>query len=223
MRNKRDAMTDTQRKTTRILRCLMREYPQARIALRYTTPFELLAATILSAQCTDVRVNMITEKLFARFPTVAAFAAAAVPEMETAIRSAGCFRRKARHIIDAAGLIEREYHGQVPDTMEALLRLPGVARKTANIVLFNVFGKQEGIAVDTHVRRLSRRLGLTTQQDPARIEKDLMRQIPRRWWGMLNHVLIAHGRAVCRARNPRCADCVLREHCEYYGAKTAGI
>lgn len=196
-----------------IVRRLKRAYPQAAIALDFTDPLELLVATILSAQCTDARVNIVTRDLFRRYRTAADYAKARQSVLEKEIRSTGFFRNKAKHIIAAAKMIVREHQGKVPETMDQLLALPGVARKTANIVLYNAFGRNEGIAVDTHVKRLSRRLGLTKNENPNKIEKDLMEQVPRKDWGELNHLLTTHGRRVCQARKPRCPECPLARLC----------
>lgn len=205
-----------------IIRKLRREYPAARIELRFATTWELLVATMLSAQCTDKRVNIVTEQLFRKYRAVRDYAGAEQRTLEQDIRSTGFFRNKARHIIAAARMIEGTFNGAVPGTMEDLLRLPGVARKTANIVLFNAFGKQAGIAVDTHVKRLSNRLGLSSQENPVKIERDLMAVVPRNLWGRFTYWIISHGRAVCVARTPRCSVCVLRKECRYYAAQDPG-
>jgi endonuclease-3 len=196
-----------------IIAGLRRAYPGSRTALRYETPLQILVATILSAQCTDERVNRITPALFRKYPSAAAFARATQAVLEGEIRSAGFFRNKARNIIGAAKRIAGEFGGEVPATMEELVSLPGVARKTANIVLSSAYGRAEGIAVDTHVRRLSQRLGLTAEEDPVRIERDLMASIPRKDWLDFNYLLVNHGRAVCRARKPECPACPLKRLC----------
>ncbi|MFH2137585.1 MAG: endonuclease III [Candidatus Omnitrophota bacterium] len=203
-----------------IVKALKKAYPQARIALKFSSPLELLVATVLSAQCTDKRVNIVTEIIFKKYQTVNDYAQANLKEFEKDIRSVGFFRNKAKHIIAAAQIIAVCYKGNIPDTMKELISLPGIARKTANIILFNVFGKQEGIAVDTHVRRLSLRLGLTPHSDPVKIEKDLMLLVRKADWGILNYLLIEHGRAVCIARNPRCSCCSLIKLCDYYRGLT---
>ncbi len=190
-----------------LLERLEAHYPHGRTALRHHNPFQLLIAVMLSAQCTDNRVNQVTPELFARFPDPAAMASAPLRELEEIIRPVGCFRVKARHIREASRLIVERFKGKVPETMEELLELPGVARKTANVVLYNAFGKNQGIAVDTHVKRISRRLGLTSHSDPGKIEKDLMALLPRERWGNITFVMIDHGRAICRARNPLCGLC----------------
>jgi endonuclease-3 len=196
-----------------ILTRLRAAYPDARCALDYRDAYELLAATILSAQCTDVRVNLVTPVLFARYPTPAALARAKAEEVEEIIKPTGFFRNKTRSLIGMAQALVADHGGQVPDAMEQLRLLPGVGRKTANVVLGNAFGINEGVTVDTHVIRLSRRLGLTRHDDPARIEQDLMSLFPQEQWGLLSHLLIFHGRQVCIARRPRCAECVLSDLC----------
>jgi endonuclease-3 len=201
------------RRAREILLRLEREYPEAHCALVHEDPLELLVATILSAQCTDLRVNLVTPALFARCPTAVDYAAIPVAELEELIRSTGFFRNKSRSLSAlGAALIER-HGGKVPETMAELVALPGVGRKTANVVLGNAFGKNEGIVVDTHVARLARRLGLTRADDPVAIERELVPLFPRTSWALLAHLLIAHGRAVCKAPRPRCASCVLAELC----------
>jgi endonuclease-3 len=192
-----------------ILRALIREYPEPKCALEHRSAFQLLAATILSAQCTDERVNMVTPELFRRYPGPEAMAEADPAELESLIRSTGFFRNKTKSLLGASLRIVEEYGGKVPGTMEELLSLPGVARKTANVVLGTWFGENEGVVVDTHVQRLTRRMGLTRQSDPKKIEQDLMGLFPRKEWTDLSHRLIQHGRRVCQARAPRCGECVL--------------
>src|SRR5438270_12366562 len=196
-----------------ILRRLDAKYPAAKCALHHNSAWELLVATILSAQCTDVRVNMVTPALFAKYPTVKHFAALEPEELEPQIRSTGFFRNKSKSVIGAARKIVEEFNGQVPQQMDQLLSLPGVARKTANLVTGSWFGKAEGIVVDTHVYRLSRRLELTSSNTPQNIEQDLMKIIPRDKWIDFAHQLIWHGRQLCVARKPRCADCPLENLC----------
>jgi endonuclease III len=196
-----------------IIRLLRKSYPQARTALEFRNPLEILVATILAAQCTDKRVNMVTPALFRKYPTAEAFARADRAELEREIRSTGFFRNKAKAIIGASRRIAEAYGGVVPDTMEELVTLPGVARKTANIVLSAGYGKAEGIAVDTHALRLSRRLGLSAFDDPVKVERDLMALVPRPDWLDFNSLLVEHGRAVCQARKPKCPECVLRKLC----------
>jgi endonuclease-3 len=197
----------------KIIELLRKEYPEARTALHYRSPFELLVATMLAAQCTDERVNKVTPGLFAKYPTVEHFARAEQKELEKDIRSTGFFRNKARNIIALAKKLVEEHGGQVPDSMEELVKLPGVARKTANIVLSSAFRKAEGIAVDTHVRRLAERLGLSQQKQPEKIEQDLMAIVPREEWLDFNYLLVEHGRKICQARKPRCQECVLKDLC----------
>jgi endonuclease-3 len=196
-----------------LLDLLAAEHPDARIALDFTTPLELLVATILSAQCTDARVNMVTPVLFRAFPTPQDMAQASLPAIEEIIRTTGFFRNKAKSISGAAKRLVTEYGGQVPRTMEELLTLPGVARKTANVVLGVGYGIAVGIVVDTHVLRLSRRLQLTVNTDPKKVEQDLLKIIPEDHWIEFSHELILHGRQVCIARNPRCPDCVIEKQC----------
>lgn len=192
---------------------LKRAYPDAHCELDHETPLQLLIATILSAQCTDKRVNMVTPLLFQAFPTAAALADAPQEKLEEIIKSTGFFRNKARSLIGLGKALVERHNGEVPDTMAALVRLPGVGRKTANVILGNAFRKNEGVVVDTHVGRLSLRLGLTKQTDPVKVEQDLMPLFPRKDWALLAHVLIFHGRRVCDARAPRCNICVLSEIC----------
>ena len=192
---------------------LERQYPDARCELDYQTPFQLLVATILSAQCTDKRVNMVTPSLWQRYDSVAALAAAPPEEMEALIKSTGFFRSKTKSVLGMANALLERHAGEVPATMEELVRLPGVGRKTANVILGNAFGKSEGVVVDTHIARLSARLGLTTETDPEKIEQALMRLFPRERWTMLAHLLIFHGRRVCDARKPKCGECALRDIC----------
>jgi len=196
-----------------IIARLQRRYPDAKCSLDHRDPLELLVATILSAQCTDARVNVVTKDLFRKYRTAGDYAAANPAVFEGEIRSTGFFRNKTKSVIGMAqGLMER-FGGRVPDTMDELITLPGVGRKTANVVLGNAFGKDEGVVVDTHVARIAKLLGLTRQTDPEKIEQDLMRVVPRRRWTLFPHLLIHHGRAVCIARRPRCGECVVAELC----------
>ncbi|MDX2217040.1 MAG: endonuclease III [Oculatellaceae cyanobacterium bins.114] len=192
---------------------LKRLYPDATCSLNYDTPVQLLVATILSAQCTDERVNMVTPELFRRFPDAAALASADLSEIEALVRSTGFYRNKAKNIQGACRMIVTEYGGQVPKLMEELLKLPGVARKTANVVLAHAYGINAGVTVDTHVKRLSNRLGLTEHDDPVRIERDLIELLPQPDWENWSIRLIYHGRAVCMARNPACERCLLADLC----------
>ena len=192
---------------------LMSAHPDAHCELDHETPFQLLVATILSAQCTDKRVNMVTPLLFRTYPTPAALADAQREKLEAIIKSTGFFRNKAKSLIALGKALVERHNGEVPDSMEALVKLPGVGRKTANVILGNAFRKNEGVVVDTHVGRLSARLGLSRQTDPVKIEADLMPLYPRQDWAMLAHLLIFHGRRVCDARAPRCDICTLSEIC----------
>ncbi len=198
---------------TEVISRLEAEYPGARIALRYSNSLELLVATMLSAQCTDEMVNKVTSGLFARYRTARDYASASLEEFEQEIKPTGFYHNKARNVIAAAKSIVADFGGEVPRTMAELVTLPGVARKTANIVLYNGYGVIEGIAVDTHVRRVSGRLGLTRENDPEKIEKDLMKQVPKARWGSFPYLLIDHGRAVCTARKPKCGACLLNDIC----------
>lgn len=198
---------------TATLERLSREYPNAHCELDFRTPFELVAATILSAQCTDVRVNMVTPVLFARFPNPAALADANPEEVEDIIKSTGFFRAKTKSLIAMANTLVSEYGGEVPKSLPELIKLGGVGRKTANVVLGNAFNINEGIVVDTHVQRLSRRLGLTREADAVAIEQALIPLFPRDSWTLISHLLIWHGRRVCLARKPLCGNCVLNDVC----------
>jgi endonuclease-3 len=202
----------------RILRGLEKLYPEATCALHYTNPLQLLIATILSAQCTDARVNLVTPALFAKYPDAAAFARANREELQRLIQSTGFFRNKARNIIACCKQIVEKHDGEVPGTMEELVPLPGVGRKTANVVLGNAFGTP-GIPVDTHVGRLSQRMGLTNQTDPVKIERDLMEVIPQKEWTHFGHRMIYHGRQVCHARKPLCGQCTLARLCARRGVE----
>ena len=204
---------DRATRAPQILSRLRAAYPDARCALEHRDAFELLCATILSAQCTDARVNLVTPTLFAAYPTPAALAAARPEDVEDIIKSTGFFRNKTRSLIGMAQALVAEHGGEVPGTMEQLRVLPGVGRKTANVILGNAFAVNEGITVDTHVARLSRLLGLTRHDDPVKIERDLMRLFRHEAWGLLSHLLIFHGRQVCIARRPRCGECVLSDLC----------
>jgi endonuclease-3 len=206
-------MDSAARRIRPVIRLLRKRYPQARTALEFRTPLEILVATILAAQCTDERVNRITPGLFQKYPTAAEFARAERAELEQQIRSAGFFRNKAKSIVGAARKIVEEFGGVVPDSMDKLVTLPGVARKTANIVLSAGYGRAEGIAVDTHAGRLSRRLGLSRHEDPVKVERDLMALVPKDDWLDFNFLLVEHGRALCQARKPNCPECFLKKLC----------
>jgi len=196
-----------------IIRLLRKHYGRARTALEFADPLQILVATILAAQSTDKLVNTVTPALFGKYPTAGAFAKADRAELEREIHSTGFFRNKAKHIIGAAQRIAEVYGGEVPDTMEELLTLPGVARKTANIVLSAGYGKAEGIAVDTHALRLSQRLGLSRHDDPVKAERDLLALVPKADWLDFNFLLVDHGRAICQAKKPKCPECFLRRLC----------
>ena len=200
-----------------LLRELRRAYPDSRCALTHENALQLLVATILSAQCTDVRVNLVTPPIFAKYKTAADFAGAGPETFQAEIRSTGFFRSKTKSILGAAKLIVERHGGEVPDTMEELLELPGVARKTANVVLGTWFRKATGVVVDTHVDRVSRRLKLTRQKTPEKIERDLMRLVPQEEWIDFSHRLIWHGRRICSARSPKCGDCPLGSWCPSKG------
>ncbi|MGQ0612428.1 MAG: endonuclease III [Planctomycetaceae bacterium] len=196
-----------------VLRRLRKEYPDADCALQHADPFQLAVATVLSAQCTDEMVNRVTPALFGRFPTAEALAGADPEEVERMIHPTGFFRNKTRNILGLARMLVERFAGRMPQTMEELLELPGVARKTANVILGVAFGKAEGVVVDTHVRRLSGRLGFTKLEDPVKIERELMDLLPRKDWIFCGHALILHGRRVCAARAPACDRCLLNDRC----------
>jgi len=204
---------DAPQRAPQILTRLRAAYPDARCALDHRNAFELLCATILSAQCTDARVNLVTPTLFAAYPTPEALARARPEDVEAIIKSTGFFRNKTRSLIGMAQALVADHGGEVPRTMDQLRVLPGVGRKTANVILGNAYGINDGITVDTHVGRLSRLLGLTGEDDPVKIEQDLMPLFPQEQWGLLSHLLIFHGRQVCIARRPRCGECVLADLC----------
>lgn len=200
-------------RVTAILKGLDEAYPEVECALKHSSPWELLVATILSAQCTDVRVNMVTPELFRRFPTPQAMAKATLPQLEALIRTTGFFRNKAKSIQGAARKIISDFNGQVPQTLAELITIPGAARKTANVVLGVCFGKAEGVVVDTHVLRISRRLGLAKSETPEKVEQELMQIIPKDRWIAFSHQIIHHGRQVCDARKPMCDRCNLEQLC----------
>jgi len=212
LKTKKGSSARSERAKTTLSR-LKREYPKAQCALDHVDAYQLLVATILSAQCTDARVNMVTPAFFARYPSPEVLARANPSEVEDIIRSTGFFRNKTRSLIGMAQALVADHHGVVPRTMEELRVLPGVGRKTANVVLGNAYGINEGVTVDTHVTRLSRLLGLTRHDDPVKIEQDLMALFPREDWTLLSHLFISHGRQVCIARRPRCPECVLADLC----------
>ncbi|MFQ5678039.1 MAG: endonuclease III [Gemmatimonadota bacterium] len=204
---------DPPERAAKLAPILAAEYPNTTISLNFNDPLELLVATILSAQCTDERVNRVTKELFRQYRTARDYAVTDRAELEEAVRPTGFYRNKAKHIQEMARKIVEEHEGVVPETMEALLELPGVARKTANVVLSNAFGKVEGVVVDTHVRRVAGRLGLTDETDPVKIERELMEVLPREQWREFAWRLILHGRLVCSARKPACERCSLAELC----------
>ncbi len=209
----RETPAQLRARTRKIVARLGRAYPDATCALHHRSALELLVATILSAQSTDARVNMVTPALFAKYRTAADYAAANPAALEQEIHSTGFFRNKTKSIIGMAQALVERHGGEVPDTIEQLVQLPGVGRKTANVVLGTWFGKNEGVVVDTHVQRLSTLLGLTKQEDPAKIERDLMALVPRDKWTWFSHTLILHGRRVCIARRPKCEECVVNQLC----------
>ena len=202
---------------TRILRLLRKQYPDAECALNYETPVQLLVATILSAQCTDERVNIVTAELFRRYPTAPDLARAPLRSLEKLVKSAGFYRNKAKNIKGCCTALVERYDGEVPQDLEALVELSGVGRKTANVVLGTAFGLATGVVVDTHVSRISRRLGLTRQKDPVKIERDLIEHLPRKEWVMYSHRVIHHGRQVCKARKADCENCKLKDVCPRIG------
>ena len=202
-----------QQRTRKLISLFKKAYRDARCSLNHTNPLELLIATILSAQCTDERVNLVTAELFRKYRCSDDYLKVEAGELEQDIRSTGFYRNKARAIQGACRMINEKYGGKVPDNIEALLELPGVARKTANVVLGNAFGIKSGIVVDTHVARLAGRLGLTTEQQPEKIERALMQLVPHKDWIIFSHLLIAHGRKVCKARTPLCAECQVEQLC----------
>lgn len=208
---------NAEKRAVDVIRILKKEYPKAKISLNYFNHAQLLVSVILSAQCTDKRVNLVTERIFRKYKTANDFANANLRTFESEIRSTGFYRNKARNIIAAAKMIQKEFKGRVPKTMEDLLKLPGVARKTANVVLGNAYGIVEGIVVDTHCKRVSYRLGLTSSTAPERSERELMRTIPKKDWFSYGCLAIAHGRAVCKAPVPLCSKCVLKRICPKKG------
>lgn len=205
--------SNEKQRTRRIIRLLKKEYPDAHCSLNHSNALELLIATILSAQCTDERVNIVTADLFRKYRRPRDYYSVAQTELEKDIRSTGFYRNKSKAIQGACRILDDEFKGRVPDNIDDLLTLPGVARKTANVVLGNAFGVTSGIVVDTHVARLSARLGLTAEKQPEKIERDLMELVPRKDWIVFSHLLIAHGRKTCKARTPLCAECVLETLC----------
>jgi endonuclease-3 len=210
---KRKPRPDPKARASVIYDRLIAAYPDAHCALDFSTPFQLIIATILSAQCTDKRVNMVTPALFKRYPTPESLANANVEELEEMIKSTGFFRNKSKSLIGMASAVAAAHGGAIPNAMDLLVKLPGVGRKTANVVLGNAFDKNEGVVVDTHVGRVSKRLGLTKQTGPVKVEQDLMKLFPRENWTLLSHLFIEHGRQICEARRPKCEVCFLNDIC----------
>jgi len=215
-----ETLTALKERTKKIIRTLKRAYPDARCSLNHSNAFELLIATILSAQCTDARVNMVTQDLFRKYRKPEDYLKVSEKELQEDIRTTGFFRNKTKSIQGTAKALNEEYRGKVPQTMDELLELPGVARKTANVVLGNAFGIHAGVVVDTHVTRLSRRLVLTSEKTAEKIEQDLIALVPKKDWVIFPHLLIAHGRAICKARGPLCAECVVEKYCPSSYLKT---
>jgi endonuclease-3 len=213
-------INELKQRVRKIIRFLKRAYPDAKCSLNHANAFELLIATILSAQCTDARVNIVTQDLFRKYRKPEDYLKVSAKELERDIRTTGFFRNKTKSIQGTARVLTEQYGGKVPDTIEELLELPGVARKTANVVLGNAFGISSGVVVDTHVTRLSHRLGLSTQKTAEKIEQDLIAIVPKKDWVMFPHLMIAHGRAICKARNPLCAECVVENLCPSSYLKT---
>ncbi|MGZ3711231.1 MAG: endonuclease III [Bdellovibrionota bacterium] len=214
-RRKKISLVAREVRAAAVAAALEREFPEAKCALNFETPDQLLFATILSAQCTDIRVNLVTPTLFKRWPSSKEMAKARISEVEKVIKSINFFRNKAKNLVNSAKLIQEKYAGILPRTMEELVALPGVGRKTANVVLGDAFNIQVGVVVDTHVKRISGLLGLTEEEDPVKIEQDLMQILPREKWTKFSHWLILHGRRTCIARRPKCGECVIRNHCDF--------
>jgi endonuclease-3 len=211
---------EAKRFAARIVRRLGRQYPDATCSLDFHTPLELLVATILSAQCTDQRVNQVTKHLFRKYPAAAHYATAPLPALERDIQSTGFFRNKAKNIRDCCRALVEQYGGEVPKQIDELIALPGIGRKTANVVLGTAYAIASGVVVDTHVARISRRLGLSSQKNPEKIERDLMESVPEKHWIALSHRMIQHGRRYCTARSPKCDDCPLESICPRIGVAT---
>lgn len=198
----------------KIVELLTKEYPNTKCSLNYMTPLELLIAVILSAQSTDAQINKLTPALFEKFKSAKDFAEADIKELEAYVKSSGFYKSKAKNIQNTCKILDEKYNGNVPKTMEELTQLPGVGRKTANVVMLNAFNKCEGIAVDTHAKRLSNRIGLSNETDPLKIEQDLLKKIPKKDWHLMNHLFVDHGRAVCTAKNPKCNNCCIETYCK---------
>ena len=220
---RRETSEEKKKRTREIIRRLKRAYPDAKCSLNHTNPFELLVATILSAQCTDERVNIVTADLFRKYRGPEDYLKVSPRELEKDIQSTGFFRNKTKSIQGASKMLMEEYEGRVPQTMDELLELPGVARKTANVVLGNAFDIKAGVVVDTHVTRLSHRLDLSQEKDPKKIERDLSEIVPKKDWVIFPHLLIAHGRKICRARSPLCEECPVEKYCPASYLKTGVI
>ncbi len=212
--------TELKARTRRIIRSLKKAYPDAKCSLNHSNAFELLIATILSAQCTDARVNIVTQDLFRKYRKPQDYLKVSEKELQRDIRTTGFFRNKTKSIRGTAQMLSEQYGGKVPNRIEELLELPGVARKTANVVMGNAFGISSGVVVDTHVTRLSHRLGLSAEKTAEKIENDLIALVPKKDWIIFPHLLIAHGRAICKARNPLCDQCVIERHCPSSFLKT---
>jgi endonuclease-3 len=215
--------TELKQRVRKIIRLLKRAYPDAKCSLEHSNAFELLIATILSAQCTDARVNIVTQELFRKYRKPQDYLKVSPKELEQDIRTTGFFRNKTKSIQGTAKVLTEQYGSKVPETMEELLELPGVARKTANVVLGNAFGISSGVVVDTHVTRLSHRLGLSAQKTAEKIEEELIAIVPKKDWVIFPHLMISHGRAICKARNPLCAECVIEKLCPSSYLKTGVI
>ncbi len=216
-------VVELKERVRKVIRILKRTYPDAKCSLNHSNAFELLIATILSAQCTDERVNIVTQNLFRKYRKPQDYLKVSEKELQNDVRTTGFFRNKTKSIQGTSKMLIEEYRGEVPQTMEELLELPGVARKTANVVLGNAFGIRSGVVVDTHVTRLSRRLSFTTQKTAEKIEQDLVAIVPKKDWVIFSHLLIAHGRAICKARNPLCGECVVEKHCPSSYLKTGVV
>jgi len=215
-KEKKEKLQELKKRVREIIKRLKKAYPDAKIALNFKNPLQLLVATILSAQCTDERVNEVTKDLFKKYKTAKDFAEADLDELAEDIKSTGFYRQKAQYIKECCKILVEKYNGKVPKTMEELLELPGVARKTANIVLANAYGIVEGIPVDTHVRKVSQRLGIVSSKQPEKMEKELMEVIPKKDWFIFPYLVQAHGRKICLGRKPKCKECILNDLCDAY-------
>uniref|UniRef100_A0A7C4JSA1 Endonuclease III n=1 Tax=Thermodesulfobacterium geofontis TaxID=1295609 RepID=A0A7C4JSA1_9BACT len=215
-KEKKEKLQELKKRVREIIKRLKKAYPDAKIALNFKNPLQLLVATILSAQCTDERVNEVTKDLFKKYKTAKDFAEADLDELAEDIKSTGFYRQKAQYIKECCKILVEKYNGEVPKTMEELLELPGVARKTANIVLANAYGIIEGIPVDTHVRKVSQRLGIVSSKQPEKMEKELMEIVPKKDWFAFPYLIQAHGRKICLGRKPKCEECILKDLCNAY-------